>query len=62
MDYKFIDFMLAKINHCPLHWHDSIELIAVIEGSIRVKDGFEEHYLNKGDVIVINRDDLHAIL
>jgi AraC-like DNA-binding protein len=53
--------MLAKINHCPLHWHDSIELIAVIEGSIRVKDGFEEHYLNKGDVIVINRDDLHAI-
>ena len=62
MNCKFMNISLVSINHCPVHWHDSsIELIAVVSGSIRVKDGFEGHHLYEGDVIVINRDDLHAI-
>ncbi|MDD3168927.1 MAG: helix-turn-helix domain-containing protein [Eubacteriales bacterium] len=52
---------LVSVNHYPAHWHDFLELIAVVKGSVKVKDGFEEHRLYAGDVIVINTDDLHAI-
>ena len=52
---------LVSINHYPAHWHDSLELLAVIKGSLTVKDGFEEHRLTEGDVLVVNANDLHAI-
>jgi len=58
---KHMNINLVSINHYSVHWHDCLELIAVVKGSIIVKDGFEEHKLFEGDVIVINTDDLHAI-
>lgn len=58
---KHININLVSINHYSAHWHDCLELIAVVKGSIKLKDGFEEHNLSEGDVIVINTNDLHAI-
>lgn len=61
MNCKHINIDLLSINHYSVHWHDCLELIAVVKGSVKVKDGFEEHDLFEGDVIVVNTDDLHAI-
>lgn len=58
---KHMSINLVSINHYSAHWHNCLEIIAVVKGSVKVKDGFEEHKLFEGDVIVINTDDLHAI-
>lgn len=56
-------------NHCSppnegfriFHWHDEVQFVYVLKGSIRVKIFDEEFDLQKQDCIFINRTALHQI-
>ena len=56
-----IHLFMGSIVKYPIHWHNSLEIIAVLNGTIHLKDGFESHTVSEGEVIVINDNDLHAI-
>ncbi|WP_147634150.1 AraC family transcriptional regulator [Treponema pectinovorum] len=43
------------------HWHENIEMVCVIEGSLVCKTSGLEFSLKKGDVCFINRKQLHLI-
>ncbi|SDK08521.1 helix-turn-helix domain-containing protein [Natronincola ferrireducens] len=51
----------SSINEYPIHMHDELEIIYVIEGEINLKDTFHSYTLEQGDVYFINGGDLHSI-
>ena len=43
------------------HWHRSIEVFAVLDGSLHVTINHKKHPLSKGDFIIINSNEIHSI-
>lgn len=43
------------------HWHDEMELLIVIDGSIELKLGYEQLKLADGDIMLISSDESHSI-
>ena len=43
----------------PLHWHEHTELHYIFEGNCRLKYGEEIYDLQKGDLAVVNGNELH---
>ena len=46
----------------PYHWHDTLEIIQVLKGSVSISFGSQELLLNKNDVVIINIDEMHRII
>jgi len=51
----------SSIEGQLFHWHDELELLIVVEGSIELKVGYEWLYLKRGDIMLINSDEIHSI-
>ena len=48
-------------NHCACaHWHNSIEIIYILEGSLEVTVPTETYVLQEMDYVVIDRNIIHA--
>ena len=56
-----IKTFIQSIDEYPIHMHDIIELIYVIEGEIELKVSFNNFTLKAGEIIAINEYDLHSI-
>lgn len=53
-----------SVNHIiehPLHWHDAIEIIYVLEGSVNLSISYEEFLLKENDIAILNIDDVHSL-
>lgn len=51
----------VNIENYPMHYHDDMELIYVLEGNISVHSGCVSETLGAGDIAVINRRELHSL-
>ena len=51
----------SSIEGQLFHWHDELELLIVVEGSIELKVGYEWLHLERGDIMLINSDEIHSI-
>lgn len=50
-----------KIGHVQNHWHKSIELTMVLEGTLEVKLDSKKYYLNPDDIILFNSNEMHEL-
>lgn len=57
----FANVYAEAINEMPIHIHDGVELVYVIEGSVRVKISFNSYELQAGEFLVINTFEMHKI-
>ena len=55
-----IKIFLHNINKYPIHWHEDIEIIFVMDGSIKITEGRKEYVLNEDDVVLINSNVMHS--
>lgn len=46
----------------PYHWHDTLEILLVLKGSVHISLGDEYHLLRENDVAVVNIGELHRIM
>lgn len=46
-------------DHFNCHWHETIELLYFTKGEAMVKCNSNETYVKKGDLIVVNSNELH---
>ncbi|MBQ0079323.1 MAG: helix-turn-helix transcriptional regulator [Eubacterium sp.] len=51
----------VNLNNYPMHLHDDIEVMYVLEGSVLVKNGYFEQVLSEGDVFLFNKRELHSL-
>lgn len=55
------DYILPQ-SVIPLHWHEHIEIDYVVEGTLTARIGDNLIHAQKGDCIIINATDLHAMV
>lgn len=58
---RMVSLNQNSITGQTFHWHDEVELLMVVEGSLCLKVGYEELLLNEGDIMLINSDEIHRL-
>ena len=48
-------------NDDNIHWHENIEILYFTGGECTVVNGSEELKVTKGDIVIINSEDIHGI-
>lgn len=64
INYPFdlpIKISYLNIKNYPTHWHNSIEIIYVLKGSLQIKIDTDSFTLNDREVEIINSDESHEI-
>lgn len=64
INYPFdlpIKISYFNIKNYPTHWHNSIEIIYVLKGSLHIKIDTDSFTLNEREVEIINSDESHEI-
>ncbi|OCT14594.1 AraC family transcriptional regulator [Paenibacillus pectinilyticus] len=56
------DVSLHNVNYVPSHWHNSVEIIFVLRGTLEVKVKHEKLTLSEGDVLLINQCHVHEVI
>lgn len=56
-----IKIIYANIKEYPLHWHNSIQIIYVLKGSIKINIDTDSFVLNERDVEIVNIDESHRL-
>lgn len=57
-----INAFIHSVDVNEMHWHDEIEILLVLEGSINVRIGDKVHLLGENDLILINNREIHNII
>ncbi|MCG9969152.1 AraC family transcriptional regulator [Pelotomaculum terephthalicicum JT] len=52
---------VRSVEYHPYHWHDALEIVQVLEGSVNISLGDDELLLHKNDLAVVNMDELHRL-
>ncbi len=59
-----IEYHCIDKNHTrydmSAHWHNEIEIIRILEGSMKVRLNNQEYFAKKGDVIFVNPETIHG--
>ena len=62
MPFKLFLFEGAEGNYVrEKHWHTSVEIFAVLEGSLRFYLNEVQYPLEAGELIIINSNEIHSI-
>lgn len=60
-EYDLMDFEFYDIRNVAMHYHQNIELLYVLEGSLRVILDESDHLLQSKDFFVVNANTKHAL-
>ncbi len=52
---------IQYVEQYPYHWHDALEIIQVLEGSVNVSMGSDDLLLHEGDIAIANTDEIHRL-
>lgn len=52
---------VRSIEQYPYHWHDALEIVQVLKGSVNISLGDDNLLLQENDLAVINMDELHRL-
>lgn len=56
-----IKIFMHKLGNVPKHWHQSLELLFVLAGSVNIVVGDKRYLLEEEDVILINSNSVHEL-
>lgn len=56
-----IKMYVESVVEYSKHWHSSLEMIFVLDGSVRITDSCFSCCLTQGDIYIFNLEDLHSI-
>ena len=56
-----INIFTQTVESFPYHWHEDIEILFVLEGSLEIRINRDSYLLEKGDIFLVNGNELHFI-
>ena len=56
-----VDVTTANIEEYPIHFHEDFEVVYVLDGNVKLKDGYYTYTLKPGDIFIINNREMHSI-
>lgn len=55
------DFLLANGTYCLPHWHENLEILCFVRGSVNALIDMQEIQVKEGDVIVVPSNAIHQL-
>ena len=55
-----INVVTANIEEYPIHFHDDMEVVYVLEGSVILRNGYYTYNLKQGDIFILNDREMHS--
>lgn len=55
-----INVITANIEEYPIHFHDDMEIVYVLEGNIILRNGYYTYNLKQGDIFILNDREMHS--
>lgn len=55
-----INVITANISEYPIHFHDDMEVVYVLEGSVILRNGYYTYTLKQGDIFILNDREMHS--
>lgn len=55
-----VNVIVAHIEEYPIHFHDDLEVVFVLEGSVGLKNGYYNYTLKQGDIFILNNREIHS--
>jgi xylan 1,4-beta-xylosidase len=55
-----IKVLIHSVDKLQMHWHEAMELLLVLDGSLNIRIKDKRYVLNKGDLILINSKEIHS--
>lgn len=56
-----VSVITANVVDYPFHFHDDMEIVYVLSGSIILKSGYYTYTLKQGDMFILNDRDMHSL-
>ena len=57
-----INVITANIEEYPIHFHDDMEVVYVLDGSITLRNGYYTYNLKQGDVYILNDREMPRLM
>ena len=55
-----VNVITANIEEYPIHFHDDMEIVYVLEGTVTMRNGYYTYELKPGDVFILNDREMHS--
>ena len=55
-----VNVITANIEEYPIHFHDDMEVVYVLEGSVIMRNGYYTYTLRQGDIYILNDREMHS--
>lgn len=55
-----VNVITANIEEYPIHFHDDMEVVYVLDGSIIMRNGYYTYSLRQGDIYILNDREMHS--
>ncbi|MBR0597977.1 AraC family transcriptional regulator [Sinanaerobacter chloroacetimidivorans] len=55
-----VNVITADIQEYPIHFHDDIEVVYVLKGTVKLKNGYYTYTLKQGDIFILNDREIHS--
>lgn len=55
-----INVITANIEKYPIHFHDDMEVVYVLDGSVILRNGYYTYTLKQGDIFILNDREMHS--
>ncbi len=55
-----VNCYVADIKDYPIHFHDDMEVVFVLEGNMILKNGYYSYTMKPGDVFILNDREIHS--
>ncbi len=55
-------FLICNVQHNPLHWHEEIELVYCVKGTLKLKTLKRTMTMLSGDIVLMNKNSVHQVL
>jgi len=55
-----VNVIVAHIEEYPIHFHDDMEVVYVLQGTIGLKNGYYNYTLKQGDIFILNDREIHS--
>ncbi|MCI9597794.1 MAG: AraC family transcriptional regulator [Firmicutes bacterium] len=55
-----VNVVVANIEEYPIHFHDDMEVVYVLNGSVTLRNGYYTYTLKQGDIFILNDREMHS--
>lgn len=55
-----INILVAEIDEYPIHFHDELEVVYVLSGRVKLRNGYYNYILQQGDIFILNDREIHS--